>query len=98
MYDMLKFALDYQIALDAIVGERDMKLQKYELKKQNGILQDSYGIYLRCVFIQSCFIVLITVILALETHYTLFFLSNTQYCNGYPHHGPSRSTSCYKRT
>ena len=32
MYDMLKFALDYQIALDDIVGERDMKLWKYELK------------------------------------------------------------------
>ena len=32
MYDMLKFALDYWIALDAIAGKRDMKLQKYELK------------------------------------------------------------------
>jgi hypothetical protein len=31
-YDMLKFALDYRIALDAITGERDMKLRKYELK------------------------------------------------------------------
>ena len=31
-YDMLKIALDYCIALDAITGERDMKLQKYELK------------------------------------------------------------------
>ena len=30
-YDMLKFALDYRIALNAITGERDMKLQKYEL-------------------------------------------------------------------
>ena len=31
-YDMLKFAFDYHIALDAITGERDMKLWKYELK------------------------------------------------------------------
>jgi hypothetical protein len=31
-YDMLKFALDYRIALDTITGERDMKLRKYELK------------------------------------------------------------------
>lgn len=31
-YDMLKFALDYRVALDAITGERDMKLWKYELK------------------------------------------------------------------
>jgi len=31
-YDMLKFALNYCIALDVITGERDMKLQKYELK------------------------------------------------------------------
>ena len=30
-YDMLKFALDYRTALDAISGERDMKLRKYEL-------------------------------------------------------------------
>ena len=28
---MLKFALDYCIALDTITGERDIKLQKYEL-------------------------------------------------------------------
>ena len=31
-YDMLKFALNYRIALNAITGERDMKLPKYELK------------------------------------------------------------------
>jgi hypothetical protein len=31
-YDMLNFALDYRMALDAIAGERDMKLHKYELK------------------------------------------------------------------
>lgn len=31
-YDMLKFALDYRVALDTITGERDMKLRKYELK------------------------------------------------------------------
>ena len=31
-YDMLKFALDYCVALDAISGERVMKLRKYELK------------------------------------------------------------------
>ena len=29
---MLKFALDYRIALDTITEERDMKLRKYELK------------------------------------------------------------------
>lgn len=29
---MLKFALDYRVALDTITGERDMKLRKYELK------------------------------------------------------------------
>lgn len=31
-YNMLKFALDYRIALDTITEERDMKLRKYELK------------------------------------------------------------------
>jgi hypothetical protein len=31
-YDMLKFALDYRVALNTITGERDMKLRKYELK------------------------------------------------------------------
>ena len=31
-YDMLKFALDYRVALNVITGERDMKLRKYELK------------------------------------------------------------------
>jgi hypothetical protein len=31
-YDMLKFALDYRIALNTITGERDMNLRKYELK------------------------------------------------------------------
>ena len=29
---MLKFSVNYWITLDAIAGERDMKLQKYELK------------------------------------------------------------------
>ena len=29
---MLKFTLDYRIALDAITGKRDMKLWNYELK------------------------------------------------------------------
>ena len=31
-YDMLKFALNYHIVLDAITRERDIKLWKYELK------------------------------------------------------------------
>lgn len=29
---MLEFALEYQIALNTIAGERDMKLRDYELK------------------------------------------------------------------
>jgi len=29
---MLKFTLDYRVALDVITGERDMKLGKYKLK------------------------------------------------------------------
>jgi hypothetical protein len=30
-YDMLKFALEYQEALDTITGKKDMKLHKYEM-------------------------------------------------------------------
>jgi hypothetical protein len=37
-YDMLKFALDYRPALDAITGERDMKLRKYELNNTEWVI------------------------------------------------------------
>ena len=43
-YNMLKFAPNYRVVLDIITGERDMKLQKYELKDTEwqiaGQLQD----------------------------------------------------------
>ena len=33
-YDMLKFALKYQDALDTITGDKEMKLQKYEMDEE----------------------------------------------------------------
>jgi hypothetical protein len=42
-YDMLKFALDYRIALDIITGERDMKLRKYELKDEEWTIARQLG-------------------------------------------------------
>ena len=32
-FDMINFAIEYHLALDAITGERDMKLCKYELSE-----------------------------------------------------------------
>ena len=34
-YDMLVFAVKYREALDAITGDRDMKLRKYELSEED---------------------------------------------------------------
>lgn len=33
-YDMLEFAIEYQDALDAITGDRAMKLRQYEMDKE----------------------------------------------------------------
>jgi hypothetical protein len=35
MFDMLNFAIEYQDALDAITGDRDMKLRQYELSEED---------------------------------------------------------------
>ena len=32
--DMLKFALEYQDALDTITGDKEMKLRKYEMDEE----------------------------------------------------------------
>ena len=37
-YNMLKFALDYCLALNAITGERDMKLWKHELNDTEWVI------------------------------------------------------------
>jgi hypothetical protein len=42
-YDMLKFAIDYRIALDTITGERDMKLRKFELKDEEWTIARQLG-------------------------------------------------------
>ena len=34
-FDMLNFAVEYREALDAITGDRDMKLRQYELSKED---------------------------------------------------------------
>jgi hypothetical protein len=49
-YDMLKFALDYRVALDAITGERDMKLRKYELKDMEWNIAKQLGDILEVFF------------------------------------------------
>jgi len=56
---MLKFALDYRVALDTITGERDMKLRKYELKDAEWVIAGQLRDTLEVFFFQSCFIVLI---------------------------------------
>jgi hypothetical protein len=33
-YDMLEFALAYQVALDGISGDREMKLRRFEMDKE----------------------------------------------------------------
>jgi hypothetical protein len=42
-YDMLKFALDYRIALDTITGDRDMNMRKYELKDEEWTIAGQLG-------------------------------------------------------
>jgi len=34
-FDMLNFAVEYREVLDAITGDRDMKLRQYELSKED---------------------------------------------------------------
>lgn len=34
-FDMLNFAVEYRDALDAITGDRDMKLRQYELSEED---------------------------------------------------------------
>ena len=34
-FDMLDFAVEYRDALDAITGDRDMKLRQYELSEED---------------------------------------------------------------
>lgn len=34
-FDMLNFAVEYREALDAITGDRDMKLRQYELSEED---------------------------------------------------------------
>ena len=54
-YDMLNFALEYRLALDAIAGERDMKLRKYELKDAEWViakqLQDVLKVNFRLILL-----------------------------------------------
>lgn len=52
---MLKFALDYRVALDAITGERDMKLRKYELKDMEWDIAGQLRDILEAFFIQKLF-------------------------------------------
>lgn len=52
-YDMLKFALDYRVALDAITGERDMKLRKYELNDTDWDIAGQLRDILEVFFIQK---------------------------------------------
>lgn len=33
-FEMLNFAIEYRVAIDAITAERNMKLRKYELGKE----------------------------------------------------------------
>ncbi len=34
-FDMLNFAIEYREALDAMTGDRDMKLRQYELSEED---------------------------------------------------------------
>jgi hypothetical protein len=34
-FDMLNFAVEYREALDAITGDRDMKMRQYELSEED---------------------------------------------------------------
>ena len=99
-YNMLKFALDYCLALNAITGERDMKLQKYELNNTEWVIAKQLGDILE-VFFKSrpafnFTTISIIISLALKARHPLLFSSNTQHCNSHPCHGPSGSTPRYK--
>lgn len=88
-YDMLKFALDYRIALDTITGERDMKLRKYELNDEEWTIARQLGDTLEvCSFILFMMTLLRTRI-AIKTRHSLLFSSDTQHCDSNPRHGPS---------
>ena len=50
---MLKFALNYHIALNAITGERDMKLRKYELNDTDWDIAGQLRDILEVFFIQK---------------------------------------------
>ena len=39
--DMLDFAIEYHDALDAITGDRDMKLRQYELSEEDWKVRNS---------------------------------------------------------
>lgn len=69
---MLKFALNYCVALDVITGERDMKLQKYELKDTEWHIASQLRDILEVSSHLKLFDCLMTIFLALK-RCTLFF-------------------------
>jgi len=55
-YDMIKFAIEYRVALDMITADRDMKLRQFELSNEDWDMATELGKALQ-VFI-SCFLCL----------------------------------------
>ena len=53
---MINFAIEYHLALDAITGERDMKLCKYELSEMEWGIASQLRDMLKVFFLTSIFI------------------------------------------
>jgi len=51
--------------------------------------------YTRGIFPFNSSLLINDLFVALKTRHPIFFPGNTQHCNCYPRHGPSRSTSCH---
>lgn len=53
-YDMLKFTLTYQDALDTITSEKEMKLQKYKLDEEEWEITSQLRDVLKVSLFPSC--------------------------------------------
>ena len=53
-YDMLKFTLTYQDALDTITSEKEMKLQKYKLDEEGWEITSQLRDVLKVSLFPSC--------------------------------------------
>jgi hypothetical protein len=88
-FDMLDFAVEHITAINTITADRDMKLRQYELSETDwGIARQLRDVLKVCNLFYLIFYLLITVLLALQGHYAIFFTRDSLHRNRHTSYGP----------